>query len=270
MNPADVPVLILALTSDTMPLHEVNDYAATTLVQKLSQISGVGAVTVEGGQTRAVRLQADIGKLAGLGLSLEDVRRAIASSTVDNPKGQLDGVHQAFQIGANDQLLTAETYEATVVAYRNGAPVLLRDVGRAVDSVENAELAAWYNGTPAVILDIQRQPGANTIQVVEAVRALLPKLTATSAAVAEDLRGDRSHDDDPRRHRRRAVHVGTDRRAGGAGDLPVPAQAVGDGHSLDCAAGVADRDVRRHGVWRLQPRQPVADGVDHRIRLRGG
>jgi multidrug efflux pump len=179
VNPADVPVLILALTSNTMPLHEVNDLAATTIVQKLSQLSGVGVVTVEGGQTRAVRLQADIAKLAGLGLSLEDVRRAIASSTVDNPKGQLDGAHQAFQIGANDQLLTADTYEATVVAYRNGAPVLLRDVGRAIDGVENAELAAWYNGTPAVILDIQRQPGANTIQVVEAVRALLPKLTAT-------------------------------------------------------------------------------------------
>ena len=171
-------------------------------------------------------------KLAGLGLSLEDVRRAIAASTVDNPKGQLDGAHQAFQIGANDQLLTADTYEATVVAYRNGAPVLLRDVGRAVDSVENAELAAWYNGTPAVILDIQRQPGANTIQVVEAVRALLPKL---AASLPPSLK----------------ISVVTDRtttiRAAIAdvqftlvltvalvvhGDLPVPAQAVGDGDSL--------------------------------------
>jgi hydrophobe/amphiphile efflux-1 (HAE1) family protein len=179
VNPADVPVLILALTSDTLPLHQVNDYAATTMVQKLSQISGVGAVTVEGGQTRAVRLQADVAKLAGLGLSLEDVRRAVAASTVDNPKGQLDGAHQAFQIGANDQLMSADTYEATVIAYRNGAPVLLRDIGRALDGVENAELAAWYNGAPAVILDIQRQPGANTIQVVQAVRALLPKLTTS-------------------------------------------------------------------------------------------
>ena len=176
-------------------------YAATTIVQKLSQLSGVGVVTVEGGQTRAVRLQADIAKLAGLGLSLEDVRRAIASSTVDNPKGQLDGAHQAFQIGANDQLLTADTYEATVVAYRNGAPVLLRDVGRAVDSVENAELAAWYNGTPAVILDIQRQPGANTIQVVEAVRALLPKLAATlPPSLKISVVTDRT-DHDPSRHR---------------------------------------------------------------------
>ncbi len=179
VNPADVPVLILALTSDTLPLHEVNDYAQTTIVQKLSQVSGVGAVTVEGGQTRAVRLRIDMAKLAGLGLSLEDVRRAIAASTVDNPKGQLDGVHQSFQIGANDQLFAGTAYLDTVIAYRNGAPVLLRDVGHAQDSVENAELAAWYNGAPAVILDIQRQPGANTIKVVEAVRALLPKLAAS-------------------------------------------------------------------------------------------
>ncbi len=201
VNPADVPVLILALTSDTMPLHEVNDLRRDHHCAEVVAAQRCRRVTVEGGQTRAVRLQADIAKLAGLGLSLEDVRRAIASSTVDNPKGQLDGAHQAFQIGANDQLLTADTYEATVVAYRNGAPVLLRDVGRAVDSVENAELAAWYNGTPAVILDIQRQPGANTIQVVEAVRALLPKLAANAAAVAEDFRGDRSHHHDPSRHR---------------------------------------------------------------------
>ena len=217
VNPADVPVLILALTSDTLPLHRgQRSTPRPRSCRSCRRSRGVGAVTVEGGQTRAVRLQADIGKLAGLGLSLEDVRRAVASSTVDNPKGQLDGVHQAFQIGANDQLLTADTYEATVVAYRNGAPVLLRDIGRAVDGVENAELAAWYNGTPAVILDIQRQPGANTIQVVEAVRALLPKTRRQPAAVAEDLRGDRPHHDDPRRHRRRAVHAAADRGAGRA------------------------------------------------------
>jgi multidrug efflux pump len=179
VNPADVPVLILALTSDTMPLHEVNDMAATTIVQKLSQVSGVGAVTVEGGQTRAVRLQIDAARLAGLGLSLEDVRRAVTATTTDLPKGQLDGAHQAFQLGANDQLFTADTYGEAVIGYRNGAPVQLRDIGRAVDAIENAELAAWYGGEPAVILDVQRQPGANTIDVVDAVRALLPKLRAT-------------------------------------------------------------------------------------------
>jgi len=178
VNPADVPVLILALTSDTMPLHEVNETAATTIVQKLSQVSGVGAVTVEGGQTRAVRLQIDAARLAGLGSSLEDVRRAVTATTTDLPKGQLDGAHQAFQLGANDQLFTADTYRDAVIGYRNGAPVLLRDVGRAVDAIENAELAAWYDGKPAVILDVQRQPGANTIEVVDAVKALLPKLRA--------------------------------------------------------------------------------------------
>ena len=178
VNPADTPVLILALTSDILPLHQVNDYAATTLVQKLSQVSGVGAVTVEGGQTRAVRIRADIARLAALGLSLEDVRLAIAATTTDAPKGQLDGPRQAFQIGANDQLFSGEAFADAVIAYRNGAPVLLRDIGDARDSVENTEQAAWFNGTPAVILDIQRQPGANTIQVVDAVRALLPKLKA--------------------------------------------------------------------------------------------
>ena len=176
VNPADVPVLILALTSDTMPLHQVNEMAATTIVQKLSQVSGVGAVTVEGGQTRAVRLRIDAARCAGLGLSLEDVRRAVMATTTDLPKGQLDGAHQAFQLGANDQLLTADTYAEAVIGFRNGAPVLLRDIGSAVDAIENAELAAWYNSKPAVILDVQRQPGANTIEVVDAVRALLPKL----------------------------------------------------------------------------------------------
>jgi multidrug efflux pump len=178
VNPADTPVIILALTSDTMPLHEVDDYAQTVIVQKLSQVSGVGAVTIEGGQTRAVRLQANPAQLAGLGLSIEDVRRAIAATTVDNPKGSLDGPQQAFQIGDNDQLFTADTYENVVVAYRNGAPVHLHDIGRAIDGAEDAELAGWFNGAPAVILDIQRQPGANTIEVVDAIHDLLPKLHA--------------------------------------------------------------------------------------------
>ncbi|MBV8651417.1 MAG: efflux RND transporter permease subunit [Alphaproteobacteria bacterium] len=179
VNPADTPVLILALTSDSLPLHEVNDFAATVIVQKLSQVSGVGAVTVEGGQARAVRIEANPAQLAGLGLSLEDVRRAVSATTVDNPKGALDGARQAFQIGTNDQLFTADTYSDAVIAYRNGAPVLLRDIARAIDSVENAELAGWFNDERAVILDIQRQPGANTIEVVDAIKALLPKLRAS-------------------------------------------------------------------------------------------
>jgi hydrophobe/amphiphile efflux-1 (HAE1) family protein len=182
VNPADTPVLILALTSDTLPLHEVNDYAITVIVPKLSQLSGVGAVAVEGGQTRAVRLQVNPAALAGIGMSLDDVRRGITATTADNPKGSLDGPHQAFQVDANDQLFTADAYQDAVIAYRNGAPVLLRDVGRAVDSVEDSEQAAWFQGTPAVLLDIQRQPGANTINVVDAVKAVLPKLQASLPA----------------------------------------------------------------------------------------
>ncbi|HWK44606.1 MAG TPA: efflux RND transporter permease subunit [Stellaceae bacterium] len=193
VNPADTPVLILALTADTLPLHVVDDYAETVIVQKLSQVAGVGAVTIEGGQTRSVRLEADPARLAGLGLSLEDVRRAVAATTVDNPKGGLDGARQAFQIGANDQLFTADAYLGAVVAYRNGAPVLLRDVARAVDSVENAELAGWYNGQRAIILDIQRQPGANTIEVVDAIKALLPKLqTSLPPALKLSIVSDRT------------------------------------------------------------------------------
>jgi len=182
VNPADTPVLILALTSDAMPLHEVNDYAVTVIVPKLSQISGVGAVAVEGGQTRAVRLMVNPTRLAGLGMSLDDVRRGIAATTADNPKGSLDGPRQAFHVDANDQLFNAEAYREAVIAYRNGAPVLLRDVGDAVDSVEDSEQAAWFQGTPAVLLDIQRQPGANTINVVETVKAALPKLQSSLPA----------------------------------------------------------------------------------------
>jgi hydrophobe/amphiphile efflux-1 (HAE1) family protein len=179
VNPADTPVLILALTSDALPLHVVNDYAETVLVQKLSQVLGVGAVAVEGGQKRAIRLQINPTQAAGMGLSLEDIRRAAAATSVTNPKGSLDGPLQAFQVGANDQLFAAEDFSETVLAYRNGAPVLLRQVGRAVEGAENSELAAWYNGAPAVLLDIQRQPGANAIEVVDTVRALLPKLRSS-------------------------------------------------------------------------------------------
>jgi multidrug efflux pump len=193
VNPADTPVIILALTSDTLPLHEIDDYAQTVIVQKLSQVLGVGAVTIEGGQTRAVRLQTNPAQLAGIGLSMEDVRRAVAAATTDNPKGSLDGPQQAFQIGANDQLFGAAAYSDVVVAYRNGAPVHFRDIGQAIDGAEDSELAGWFNGHKAVILDIQRQPGANTIAVVEAVKTLLPKLaSALPAGLKVTVATDRS------------------------------------------------------------------------------
>jgi hydrophobe/amphiphile efflux-1 (HAE1) family protein len=179
VNPADTPVLILAMTSDTLPLYAVNEYAQTVMVQKLSEISGVGGVSVEGGQNRAVRIQVNPARAAGMGLSLESIRLALAATTTDSPKGSLDGQHQAFVLNTNDQLFTADTFSEAILAHRNGAPVRVRDIGRAIDGVENSELAAWANGMPAVLLDVQRQPGANAIQVVDAVNALLPKLRSS-------------------------------------------------------------------------------------------
>ncbi|MEE3623995.1 efflux RND transporter permease subunit [Nitrospirillum sp. BR 11752] len=178
VNPADTPILILALTSDTLPLNTVGDYADTVLSQKLSQIKGVGLVTLEGGQKRAVRLQVNPTALSGLGLSLAEVRTAIAATTADLPKGSLDGPRLSYQIDADDQLFDAAAYQDTIIAYSDGAPVRLRDVARAVDGVENDTLAGWYNGKPAIILDIRRQPGANIIDTVAAIHKQMPQLQA--------------------------------------------------------------------------------------------
>jgi multidrug efflux pump len=178
-NPADAPILTLALTSKTMPLQQVEDFADTRLAQKISQLSGVGAVTISGGQKPAVRIQANPTQLASYGLNLEDLHTALTNTSLDSAKGSFDGLHQGYQIDANDQLLTAKEYNEVVVAYKNGAPVMLKDVAKVVDGIENNKLAAWMNENPAVIVNIQRQPGANIIQVVDRISALLPKLRAT-------------------------------------------------------------------------------------------
>jgi multidrug efflux pump len=178
-NPADAPILTLALTSKTMPLQQVEDYADTRLAQKISQLSGVGAVTISGGRKPAVRIQANPTQLASYGLSLDDVHTALSATSLDAAKGSFDGPHQGYQINANDQLLSAKDYSQVVVAYKNGAPVMLNQVANVVDGIENSNLSAWMNKTPAVIVNIQRQPGANIIQVVDRVNALLPRLRAT-------------------------------------------------------------------------------------------
>jgi len=178
-NPADAPILTLALTSKSMPLPQVEDYADTRLAQKISQLAGVGAVTISGGQKPAVRIQVNPVQLASYGLNLEDVHTAITASSLDSAKGSFDGPYQGYQINANDQLLSAKDFNQVVVAYRNGAPIMLNQVAKIIDGVENAEQAAWMNSVPAVILNIQRQPGANIIQVVDRIKALLPKLRAT-------------------------------------------------------------------------------------------
>jgi multidrug efflux pump len=179
VNPADAPILTLALTSDSMPLSQVEDYTDTRLAQKISQLPGVGAVTISGGQKPAVRIQINPTQLASYGLNLEDVRTALTATSLDTAKGSFDGPSQSFQIGANDQITSSEDFKKIVLTYRNGAPIMLTDVANVIDGVENAELSAWMNKVPAVIVNIQRQPGANIINVVDSIKALLPKLRAT-------------------------------------------------------------------------------------------
>ncbi|HVI10102.1 MAG TPA: efflux RND transporter permease subunit [Candidatus Binatia bacterium] len=177
-NPADAPVLTLGITSDTMPLSQVEDLIDTRLAPKISQLNGVGLVSITGGQKPAVRIQVNPTKLSSYGINLEDVRTALTQTSVNSAKGNFDGPRQDYQIDANDQITQAEGYTNVVVAYRNGAPVLLKDVANVVNGVENAQLAAWMNTTPAVVLNIQRQPGANTISVVKSIKTLLPELEA--------------------------------------------------------------------------------------------
>ncbi|MGD0904409.1 MAG: efflux RND transporter permease subunit, partial [Terracidiphilus sp.] len=175
-NPADAPVLTLAITSDSIPLSQVEDLVDTRLAPKLSQLSGVGLVSISGGQKPAVRIQANPTALSSYGLNLEDLRTALTQSSVNAAKGTFDGPHQDYQINANDQLVTSDDYRKVVVAYRNGAPIMLSNVAHVVDGIENNKQAAWMNETPAVIVNIQRQPGANTIKVVKAIKAILPQL----------------------------------------------------------------------------------------------
>jgi multidrug efflux pump len=179
VNPADTPILTLALTSDALPLSRVEDLADTNLAQKISQLPGVGLVSISGGQRPAVRVQADPTALASYGLGLEDLRTVLGQANVDQAKGNLEGPRQAFTIGANDQLLSSEEYKKIVVTYKNGAPVRLSDVANVIDGVENVKLAAWMNEKPAVIVNVQRQPGANIIAVVDRIKRLLPQLKAS-------------------------------------------------------------------------------------------
>jgi multidrug efflux pump len=179
VNPADAPILTLGLTSSTLPLTTVQDLADTRLLPKISQLPGVGLVTLSGGQKPAIRIQVNPARLAANSLTLEDVRAAVASASVNQAKGSLDGPRQAFTIGANDQLVSSDQYRNLVIAYRNGAPVHLSDVADTLDDAENVRQAAWMGTQPAVIVNIQRQPGANLIQVVDRIKQLLPTLQAT-------------------------------------------------------------------------------------------
>lgn len=176
VNPADTPIMTLALTSPSVPLRGLSDLADTLIGQRLSSIGGVGHVSVEGGIRPAVRIQADLSRLASYGLSMADLRTAVTGANVSGPKGSLDGAYQSYSIAANDQITSAEAYLSVIVAYRNNAPVLLKDVATVIDGLENTKIGGWYQGTPAVIINVQRQPGANVIETVRRLKAELPRL----------------------------------------------------------------------------------------------
>ena len=185
VNPADAAVVTLALTSQTVPMRELSDIADTMIAQRLSTVTGVGQVSVEGGIRPAVRIQADVSRLASYGLSMSDLNSAITTANVAGPKGSLEGALQSYSIAANDQIASAEAYREIVVAYRNSAPVRLRDVATVTEGLENTRVGGWYRGQPAVIIDVKRQPGANVIDTVERLRAELPRIQNALPSAAE-------------------------------------------------------------------------------------
>jgi len=185
VNPADAPIVTLALTSETLPLPKIEDLAETRLAQKISQLPGIGLVSISGGQRPAVRVQADLRKLAAYGLNIDDLRTTLGNANVNTPKGNFDGPARAYTINANDQLQSADAYKDLVIAYKNGSPVKLSDVASVVDGAQNNFLAAWMNAVPAVILNIQRQPGANVIEVADRIKDLLPQLQAGMPAAID-------------------------------------------------------------------------------------
>ena len=193
VNPADTPILVLGITSDTLPLTTVDAYTETILMQKISQISGVGLVGIGGQQKPAIRVRVDPQALAARGIGLEDVRNVISGANVDQPKGTLNSPRQTYTLNTNDQLLTPEAYDSLILAYRNGSPVRVRDVGKAIDGPENNLIAGWYNHQRAIILAIQRQPGANVVDTVQRVKAMLPVLQASiPSAIKVNVISDRT------------------------------------------------------------------------------
>ncbi len=193
VNPSDPPIVTLALTSENVSMERLSDLADTFMTPRLSQVEGVGHVTVQGNMRPAIRIQADLSRLAAYGISLETVRGAISEANVSGAKGTLNGAQKAFTIGANDQLESADAYRDVVVAYANGSPILLRDVAKIVSGIENVRASGRYNGKPAIVIDVQRQPGANIVATVDRMKAMLPQLErGLPAGVRVELVADRT------------------------------------------------------------------------------
>ena len=268
VNPADAPILTIGVASNSMKLTEVEDIIETRLVPKLSQLPGVGLVSISGGQRPAVRIHVNPLALASLGVNLDDLRTTIANLNVNEPKGNFDGPAQSSAINANDQIRDPNDYAKSVIAYRNGAPVRLSDVAKVEIAAENTRLQAWMNTTPALIVNIQRQPGANVIKVVDSINALLPSLARIAAGGDHAHAADGSHGHHPRFRRGRRVRACARGRPRRDGHLPFPSQHPGDHHPEPVGAAVADRGARGHVPGWLQPGQSLADGADRRDRLR--
>src|SRR5246127_93481 len=193
VNPADTPVLVLGITSDSLPLTVVDAYAQNILLQKISQISGVGLVGIGGEEQPTVRVQVDPEALAARGINLEDVRTVLGQANVDLPKGTLNSPRQTFTLNTNDQLFQPDQYADLIVAYRNGSPVRVRDIGRAISAGENELISAWFNQKRAILLAVQREPGANVVETVQRIKAMMPVLQASiPAAVKIDVVSDRT------------------------------------------------------------------------------
>ena len=269
VNPSDQPIIYLAMGSPTLPLPEVDKYAETLLARQLSTLNGVAQVNVYGSQKFAVRIQADPVALAARGIGIDQVATIANAANLNIPTGSLNGSKQSIVIHTQRPAETRRAFNRQIIAYQNGAPVRVQDVGRVVDSVENKYVASWYNGKRAIVLAIQRQPGSNTIAVVDEIKSILPQFMAQLPATGHARRRSTTA---ASRSAPRSSDVQTDAaargRPGRGGDLRLPAHAVGDAHSVAGAADRGDRHLRRHVVPGLQPRQSVADGADAVGRLR--
>ena len=268
VNPADSPILILAMTSDIHETARLYDVAASIVQQKLAQIQGVGQVFVGGGSLPAVRVDVNPTLLNNYGLGLEDIRAVLAAANANRPKGELSDGRQTQAIATTDQLLKAEEYRPLVVTYRRSGAVLLRDVATVTDSVEDLRTFGMYNGKTGVQLVVFRQPGANMIETVDRVLSVLPDDSGGDSAGHEDLGGPRPHHHHSRLDPRHSVHHGDLDRAGDPGGLRLPAQRAHHHHPQHRRAGDPDRHLRRDVPAGLQHRQPLADGADRRDRVR--
>ena len=268
VNPTDFPVTILVLESDTLPLSTLDEYAQSTIAQRLSMISGVAQVNVMGSQKYAVRIDVDPRALASKGIGIDEVATAVQNANVNVPTGSIQGAEQQYVVQTNGQLMRAAAFGPTIISYRNGTPVRLDEVAHVFDGVENDKSANWSNDKRAIVMMVNKQPGSNIVAIADAVIAMLPNIREQlPPSVNLYMQVDRSAPI------RESVHdvkltLGADGRPGRPGDLPVPAEPVGNGDSQPGPAGLDRVHLRDHVPARLQREQPDADGAHPRGRLR--